>query len=106
MAQGTVLKRRVRAHFTLQKGAEETSRGNLIERSKPRCVQFASINVSSLALWEHRFKTETMKGVRRVSRWREEKKERGGEERDRGKGRSGRRCNQFRTRGVTSRLLE
>lgn len=27
----------------------ETSRGNLIERSKPRCVQFASINVSSLA---------------------------------------------------------
>lgn len=41
----------------------ETWRGNLIERSKPRCVQFASINVSSLALWEHRgFKTEPAKG--------------------------------------------
>ena len=40
----------------------ETSRGNLIERSKPRCVQFASINVSSLTLWEHRHRTETTKG--------------------------------------------
>lgn len=27
----------------------KTSRGSLIERSKSRCVQFASINVSSLA---------------------------------------------------------
>lgn len=79
----------------------ETSRGNLIERSKPRCVQFASINVSSLALWEHRHRTETAKGKDECpdggGKDREEEEE---GERDE----SGRRCNQSLGRGVTSCL--
>lgn len=69
----------------------ETSRGNLIERSKPRCVQFASINVSSLALWEHRgFKTEAAKGKDECPD--EEEEEEGWRRRER----SGRECNQSR----------
>jgi len=78
----------------------ETSRGNLIERSKPQCVQFASINVSSLALWEHRHKTETAKGKDEYPDGGEKGREEGKEVRDE----SGRRCNQSLGRGVTSCL--
>lgn len=79
----------------------ETSRGNLIERSKPRCVQFASINVSSLALWEHRHRTEMAKGKDDKCPDGEGKdREEEEEERDE----SGRRCNQSLGRGVTSCL--